>query len=60
VPRGYGGAGLVLGCRKGETIVIGDGPDRVFVTVVATGVNGGKAQLAINAPADVEIERVSA
>ena len=53
----YGEVGLVVGRARGESLVIGDGEDAVIVTIIAPGVNGGKVQLAIDAPADVSIGR---
>jgi carbon storage regulator CsrA len=58
VSRHYGGAGLVIGRAKGETVVLDAGTDdEVRITVVAPGRNGGDVQLAIDAPEHVEILR---
>jgi sRNA-binding carbon storage regulator CsrA len=53
----YGEVGLVVGRARGESLVIGDGEDAVIVTIIAPGVNGGKVQLGIDAPAEVQIDR---
>jgi carbon storage regulator CsrA len=53
----YGVAGLVLRRRKGERIFIGEGEDRVVVTVLSTGSGGGAVALGFDAPEDVEILR---
>lgn len=46
---------LVLTRRPNEHIVIGDGPDRITVTVAA--VQNGRVRLAITAPPAVKIVR---
>jgi len=46
---------LVLSRHKNETIVIGDGPDRV--TICVTKVSGGRVYIGIDAPRDVPVHR---
>lgn len=43
---------LVLSRRVGETIVIGED-----ITVTITGIKAGQVRFAINAPADIEVDR---
>ena len=46
---------LVLSRRKNESIVIGDGPNAVIVTVVET--RGDKIRLGVTAPRDTPVYR---
>jgi carbon storage regulator len=43
---------LLLGRKRGETLVIGDG-----ITVTVLAVDGGRAKLGIAAPAEVPVHR---
>lgn len=46
---------LVLGRREGERIIIGEGPGRIVVTLVRSGLHG--AQVGVEAPEHVPIVR---
>jgi carbon storage regulator len=46
---------LALTRRVGETVVIGDGPDQVRITVIE--ILGGNVRLAFDAPRNVNIAR---
>jgi len=47
---------LVLSRRQGETIIIGEGENRVTVTVASAGLNG-QVRLAIEAPSHISVDR---
>lgn len=46
---------LVLSRRNNESIIIGDGPDKIVVTVVE--IKGDKVKMGIDAPKSVSVHR---
>ena len=46
---------LVLSRQRDETIVIGDGDDKIEITIVD--IRGEKVRLGISAPSDVSVHR---
>lgn len=47
---------LILERKTGEGIVIGDGPDKVYVSIAKS--NDGKVKLSIVAPKSISVDRI--